>query len=307
MDLIRQAELRDLVVSSLTAIGGRQRGDSILIYCPWHSETNASLNVHVGHKIIPGSFHCFGCKAKGNWNDLARALKLPLFDFKRDALEYNETKYSETLVKVLSEIRFEDTVEIKALKGTEDLPDYFMWRGYTGKFYKRFGARFFWNRKLERSYLYFPLYMTGEYKGYTLCNIDGKDPEKYQTFTESSKVFFLYDYIPNHEPIVLVEGHFDALRLWGEGISALGLFGIKNWSNIKKSYLLTKHPSKIVIAFDGDKPGYDAAINVWKDLRISYYNVDIFYLPYYPNKENKLDPGNMPEMYLDELRKVLYA
>jgi hypothetical protein len=180
-----------------------------------------------------------------------------------------------------------------------------MWRGYTGKFYKRLGAKYYWNRTSDRSYLYFPLYMNGEYRGYTLCNTDGKDSEKYQTFTESSKVFFLYDYVPSNEPIVIVEGHFDALRLWAEGISALAIFGVKNWSNVKKSYLLTKHPTKIVIAFDGDKPGYDAAVSIWKDIKLSFYNVDIFYLPYYQN--NKLDPGNMPEEYTTQLRGMLYA
>jgi len=306
MDILKQAQLRELVVNSLISVGGRRRGDSILICCPWHSEKKPSLNVHVGHKIIPGSFQCFGCRAKGNWNDLARALRLPLFNFRDTTYIKDEATYNSIVTQVIEDIKKKNTTEeIKILKGTEELPDYFMWRGYTGKFYKRFGAEYYWNRKTDRSYLYFPLYMNGEYRGYTICNLDGKDSEKYQTFTESSKVFFLYDYIIGDEPIVLVEGHFDALRLWAEGISALAIFGVKNWSNIKKSYLLTKHPSKIVIAFDGDKPGYDAAINIWKDLKISYYNVDIFYLPYQPN--NKLDPGNMLDEHIMGLRGMLYA
>jgi hypothetical protein len=306
MDILKQSQLRDLVVTSLTPIGGKRRGDSIVIYCPWHTEKKPSLNVHVGYNIIPGSFQCFGCKAKGHWNDLAKALKLPFFDFKTiNQMPSTDTEYSIMASQLLKELENKLTEkEIRTLKGYEDLPDYFLWRGYMGKFYKHFGAKHYWNRKLESSYLYFPLYMNKEYRGYTLCNLDGKD-EKYQIFAESYKVFFLYDYILTSDPIVLVEGHFDALRLWAEGISALAIFGIKNWSNVKKSYLLTKHPSKIIIAFDGDKPGYSAAIDIWKDIKISYHNVDIFYLPYQP--ENKLDPGNMPEHYVNELRKMLWA
>ena len=131
---------------------------------------------------------------------------------------------------------------------------------------------------------------------------DGLDI-KYQTFTDSRKVFFLYDYVPHGSSIVLVEGHFDALRLYAEGFFPLALFGLQNWSDIKKNYLITKAPPKIIIAFDGDKPGYESAVNIFKDLRISC-NVDIFYLPLYEGK-NKLDPGNMPKEFLDDLRRKI--
>ena len=306
MDIIKQAQLRELAINSLLPIGGRRRSDSILICCPWHSEKKPSLNVHVGHKIIPGSFQCFGCGAKGNWNDLAKALRLPMFDFRDATPAVDSEEFSLLVRQVIEDIKVKTAAkEIRVLKGTEELPDYFMWRGYTGKFYKRFGAQYYWNRNTDRNYLYFPLYMNGEYLGYTLCNLDGKDSEKYQIFAESKKVFFLYDYVVGSEPIVIVEGHFDALRLWAEGISALAIFGIKNWSNVKKSYLLTKHPPKVVIAFDGDKAGYDAAVNIWKDIKLSYHNVDIYYLPYQPS--NKLDPGNMPDEHLMGLRRMLYA
>jgi hypothetical protein len=306
MDLLKQSQLRELVVNSLMSVSGRRRGESITIFCPWHSERNPSLHVHVGHKVIPGSFQCFGCGAKGNWNDLARALRLPVFDFRDSAaiqITPDSDQYTALIQQVISEFNQKNNTDtLKYLKGIEELPDDFTWRGYSAKFYKRLGARYYWNRKLESSYLYFPLTMCGEYKGYTLCCLDGKD-EKYQIFAESRKTFFLYDHVPTGGPLVLVEGHFDAMRLWAEGISALGIFGIKNWSNIKKSYLLTKNPSKVVICFDGDRPGYDGAVSIWKDLKISYHNVDIFYLPYIA--ENKLDPGNMPSPYIDHLRSLL--
>ena len=303
MDILQQSKLRSLVIENLISIGGKQRGDQIWLNCPWHSETKPSLSVHVGHKIIPGSFRCFGCPARGGWNVLARMLSLPSFDFKKEDKVEDENMPLDSILKDLKEKIALNEAEYKILKGTEDLADDFTWRGYGKKFYEKLGGKFYWNRTFDRNYLHFPLYMNKIYMGYTLCNLDGKDI-KYQTITDSSKVFFLYDYIPHGVPIVLVEGHFDALRLYAEGFFPLGLFGLQNWSEIKKNYLVTKAPPKIVIAFDGDKPGYESAINIFKDLRLSC-NVDIFYLPIYDDKKYKIDPGNMPEEFLHALRRKI--
>ena len=308
MDILRQSKLRALVIDSLIPIGGRQRGDHIMLTCPWHAEKKPSLFVNIGHELQPGIFHCFGCNAKGNWNTLAKALKLPLFDFQSTAKNFS---LSETdsgndeipIQKILKDIKEKlaaSNSDYPTLK-TSELPDDFTWRGYNKKFYDRLNGRFYWNRKFDKSYLYFPLHMHKQYMGYTLCNLDGKDL-KYQTMTDSSKVFFLYDHIPHGMPIVLVEGHFDALRLYAEGFFPLGIFGVQNWSTLKMNHLVTKCPPKVIIAFDGDKAGQDAAVKIFMDLRIGF-NVDIFYLPI--EAENKLDPGNMPEKFIQELRNKI--
>lgn len=304
MDILRQSKLRILVVDSLIPIGGKQRGDHIVITCPWHNETKPSLHVNIGHSVPPGVFNCFGCKAKGSWNVLAKALKLPLFEGE-DAKTNTTTDSSNESKRIYEEIKAQiaaTQVEYPILR-TSELSDDFVWRGFTKKFYEKLGGRFYWNRKYDKTYLYFPLHMNRTYMGYTLCSLDGKDV-KYQIFSDSSKVFFLYDHIPYGSPIVLVEGHFDALRLYAEGFYPLGIFGTQNWSEIKVNYLIAKAPPKIVILFDGDKPGYDAAIKVFKDLRIGF-NVDIFYLPISEDSKNKIDPGNMSDQFLWSLREKL--
>jgi hypothetical protein len=304
MDAIKQSQLRELVVSSLSSYG-LNKGESIVICCPWHSEKNPSLHVHVGHKIIPGSFRCFGCSKSGNWNEIADKLNLPKFAFRE------KTNLSDSHVL---DIAARDAINSyyssikkqtpRTLKGTEEIEDDFRWRGYNGKFYKRLGGKFYWDRSTEREYLYFPLHMCDNYQGYTLCNTDKKDPDKYKLYTEASKVCFLYDLLVFGDPIVLVEGHFDAIRLWAEGIPSTAIFGTQNWSDVKRSFILTKNPSKIIIAFDGDKPGYDASKKIWGEIRTTYSNIDIFYLPCLPDK---LDPGNMPRQYINKLREMLYG
>lgn len=313
MDLLRQSKLRTLVVDSLLAIGGKQRGEHIVLTCPWHNETKPSLHVNIGYEVDPGVFNCFGCKAKGSWNVLAKALKLPTIEENtkdktitvNGISTQNDEDDTQTIKKVYEEIQAKikaTQAEYPTLK-TSELPDDFFWRGYGKKFYEKLGGRFYWNRKFDKNYLYFPLTMNKRYTGYTLCSLDGKDV-KYQTFTDSSKVFFLYDHIPYGVPIVLVEGHFDAIRLYAEGFYPLGIFGVQNWSSIKMNYLTAKAPPKVVIAFDGDKPGCDAAVKVFKDLRIGF-NVDIFYLPISTDPKNKIDPGNMSEEFIWELRKKI--
>jgi len=312
MDILRQNRLRALVIENLAAIGGKQKGDHIWLNCPWHNESEPSLSVHIGHKIIPGSFNCFGCKAKGNWNTLAKRLNLPLFEFRSKSPQTlnPEIENGDDFLPIdiiLKDIRAKmanEQMGYKTLKGIEDLPDGFSWRGYGKKFYDKLGGMFYWDRNFDRSYLYFPLYMNGTYVGYTICNLDGTD-KKYQTFADTSKVFFLYDTIPHGVPIILVEGHFDALRLFADGFFPLGIFGVQNWSEIKKNYLLAKAPPKIIIAMDGDQAGYDAAIHIFKDLRVGC-DVDIFYLPIY-DKEHKIDPGNMPIEFIHQLQEKLHG
>lgn len=301
MEIFQQNTLRSLVIETLSSVGGRQRGDSIWVACPFHAENKPSLSVHIGHKVLPGSFKCFGCNAHGNWNVLAKALSLPLFEFSKTKQNKEEELPLDTIIKDLKNKIALNDANYKILNGIEELPEDFSWRGYTRNFYTKLNAKYYWDDK-SRSYLYFPLYMNQLYMGYTLCSLDGKDI-KYQTFTDTRKVFFLYDHIPCNTPIVLVEGHFDALRLYAEGFFPLGLFGCQNWSEIKKNYLIAKAPLKIIIAFDGDKAGYDSAVNIFKDLRICC-NVDIFYLPIYENA--KIDPGSMSQEFIHALWEKVY-
>jgi len=304
MDAVRQSQLRELVVTSLSSYG-LKRGESIVICCPWHSEKNPSLHVHIGHKIIPGSFRCFGCNKSGNWNEIAQKLNFPKFEFRsKNDNVINTATLSVAIRDVLRS--YQDSLKKltpRTLIGAEELEDDFNWRGFSGKFYKRLGGKFYWDRTNEREYLYFPIHMCENYLGYTLCNIDGKDPDKYKLYVEAVKSLFLYDLLVSEEPIVLVEGHFDAIRLWAEGIPAVAIFGTQNWSDIKRNYIITKHPRKVVIAFDGDQAGYTAAKKVWNEFKFNFCNVDIFYLPCLPNK---IDPGNMPKQYVSQLRGMLY-
>jgi hypothetical protein len=297
-------ELRKHVISQLTSVGGVSKGEEVLILCPFHPDHTPSLNVHVGHKITPGSYHCFSCHAKGSWNKLARALRLTTVDTaKQEPIGANGEDPFRVLAEELKQKPILQQKTYRTLKGVEPLPNNFSWRGFDRDFYCRLGGKYFWTDTVE--YLYYPLTVNHEYKGYTLIAVKAATPKftKYQIFAEAKKVFFLYDHLPVNETIVLTEGHYDALRLINEGFNAVAVLGVNNWSEYKKELLIAKRPNKIVIAFDGDTAGYDASVKIFKDL-CGGSEVDIFYLP---PQTPKLDPGDMPPEHLNLLREKIDA
>lgn len=301
MNLLDTAALRSHVIAELTSIGGKLRGDEVIILCPFHNDRTPSLGVHVGHKITPGAYHCFSCKAHGGWNTLADALKLKKVDYAAPALKpENQENPFQMAQQIFKNIATKENYP--TLQGIEDLPPKFSWRELSFNFLKKLNAQYFWKKENGCYYLYFPLTMNREYKGYTLCALNReRSNQKYLIFGDSSKLLFLYDQIITGSSVVLVEGHYDALRLQNHGIPAVAIFGTSNWSAIQKSYLASKCPKKVIVLMDGDQSGHVAAKRIFEDLR-SGFNVQVLPLPI---TDSKLDPGNMPIEYLDALRNYL--
>jgi len=298
MDLMHTAQLREHVIAELTSVGGRMKNADIIILCPFHPDSRPSLRVHIGHKTTPGTYHCFACKAKGGWNQLAAVLKLKTVQHLHTGTGSSKKQTTNDITdpfNILSKELLNTNILSKEknfeLQGFEDLPPGFKWRGFGRKFYQQFGGKFFWDSKKDLDYLYFPLTMNQNYVGYTICCLKAGIEPKYEIFAHAINTFFLFDYVPESSPIILVEGHFDALRMHAEGLPAIALFGVSNWGPQKKALLLSKLPSKVLICFDGDKAGYDASAKIFTDLR-SGVDVDILYPP--PG----MDPGNMADEWI---------
>ena len=308
MDFVTKHKLRDLVISSLQSLNHiRVKEREILILCPWHRDGSPSLGVSTDI-TCPGIFHCFTCKAKGSWNDLAAKLGFPLVDYKEAGRLTEHDDPFGMLSRILGEETKKSMAPLHYLNGTEDLPLRFSWRGMNRKFLMSLGGKYFWEKKTSDEYLYLPITMHAQYRGYTICKLNrsgAKGELKYLTFSDTKESFLGYDQVPEDDSIVLCEGHADALSLLYKGLPALCIFGVANWGPTKKAALLAKRPKKVVICFDGDKPGWDASLQLFMDLR-DCLDVDIFYLPIL-NKDEKLDPANMPDEYVEELRRRTLA
>jgi len=298
-DLVFIQRLQKHVVKELTGIGGQPKGDHFLILCPFHDDSKPSLRVNVGDEVLPGVYHCFSCGSSGSWNRLADALKLVPYEKEK----LSEIKEKDNIFRLMSKTlltmkdKLEETPD--TLRGIEDIPVGFTWRGYDKSFLDFFKAKLWWDRARDLNYLYFPLTMNSQYVGYTLCNLDrDRSNIKYLLFTDAKKTFFLYDFIPSMCPIVLVEGHTDALRLFRSGIPALALFGVENWGTLKKSFLMAKVPKKVWIMMDGDEAGYRAAQKIFMDLR-GGCDVDLIPLPI---QTPKMDPDSIPQEWIEEIK-----
>lgn len=308
MNIIADQLAREIIVDELIGVGGRLRGEEVTILCPFHAERTPSCSVHVGHTVGLGVFHCFGCRKKGHYNEIAKILRLKQVE---TSSTINKSSNIDRLdvFKILAsatDSQYKEAIKIRPVcKGLEPLPEDFEWRGLPYQFYYDLGAKFFWDIKTNSDYMYLPITMNQEYYGYTLCKTKGHGL-KYLTFADADSCFLLFDKLPANGPIVLVEGHFDALRLYAEGIPAIAIMGVGNFGVIKKAALAGKNPTKIIICYDGDKPGHEAAQQHYKMLW-SEFNVDIFYLPIMPNDKEKLDPGNMNREFLDLLYRKCYG
>jgi 5S rRNA maturation endonuclease (ribonuclease M5) len=270
--------------------------------------------VYIGYEKVPGIFHCWSCGAKGAWNKLARRLGLQTVDMQQAERIPNTQDPFALLSAELDHIMKQAKKTVPVLNGLEEIPDNFVWvrkiwqngalapwHGFDKSFLEKYGAKYFWDKKRYIDSLYFPLKINKEYQGYTLALMDPESKLRYLTFAETKKVLFLYDFLKPGKSIVITEGHGDALRLAHMNFNAVGIFGTENWSPYKRNLLLAKRPKKVVIAFDGDRAGYDASQKLFMDLR-ECVDVDIAYLP---PCEPKIDPGNMPNEYADWLRTKL--
>lgn len=310
--ILHIGRLRNHVINELTALGYpiKRNGTEIPIHCPFHLDSHPSLEVHIGDRITPGGFKCWSCRAHGGWNKLAEKMHLTPFVFDNSVFDANRQvqvnklgqtddfdPYREFAANLKNMVLSEEKVHV--LPGTESLPDDFQWRGLPKRFYEALGGKYYWDKKLELDYLYLPITMNKKYMGYTICALQPAKV-KYMTFADTEKCYLLYDYAPAKETIVLVEGHFDAMRLYYEGIPAIAIFGVDNWSQIKKAALLAKTPKKVIICMDSDEHGRRAALRLYEDL----YNCVDTMIYNFPDGDDKLDPGNMPEYMIEHLRSL---
>lgn len=306
VNLLDSEKLRQHVIEQLSPIG-KVKGDEIIIRCfsGKHNDNNPSLGVHIGFKVPPGTYHCFSCKAHGSWNSLAKHLNLVQFKHVGESsFKANPDDPFQILSKSLNSKPLLDQEITPKRHGIEPLPGEFEWRGLSREFLVSREAKFWWQRDVKRDFemdwLYFPLTRNRKYTGYTLCALKPHKP-KYMVFGNTLENFFLYDHVAPGGPIVLVEGHFDCLRLQSLGIPSLAIFGVANWGPIKKSLLLAKNPSRVVLLFDGDDAGYEATNLIFEDLRTGFDVKPIFL----PKTDEKYDPGNMPVAWVDDLLRVL--
>lgn len=300
------------------------RSDQAKIHCPFHNDTNPSLDVvlqkqtkvrkgetiHIG----VGTFNCWSCKEHGPWNKLAKKLNLDVWDEKK------EEEYADAPDNQFSELARD--LEGMANAGQEyvkpktDGPWEGPWRGLSGGFLRSMGAESLWDKEYGEYRVYLPIRDAfGVLVGHVAARGENSQIPNKKKYLNSKgfdgkSYWFGLDTLKAPKVVVIVEGPFDMLRFRFEGIPAVANLGIALNKDItatvseeKITQLLAIGCTKVVFAFDADDagrsavPGFTASFQKW-----GFETFDLNLTRYLKPGQETMDPGDCPGEVLEDLK-----
>lgn len=288
-------------------------GSWVHIHCLYHNEKTPSMGIN----LSTGGFSCFGCGASGSWKDLRDKLGLDgggtprIGNISQDILGRMEnmrylatsaTKNEDIAQKLSNVSNFERAMENWS----------YDWRGITGTFLESCGARRWQSMEYndagewgqcDRIYLPFkhPQYRTLT-MGYAARRLNDETQEarlfpKYRNSSligTKSILYMLSAIRGTGWPMAIVEGPFDAIKLWYYGIPAVASLGTNQWSKSKTGMIMSKLPCSLYIIGDGDEAGWK--FNQQLQMEFQGY-MDQNVVP--ANLPAGLDPGTFDQAWID--------
>lgn len=252
---------------------------------PDHQDNDPSMYIHRQN----GYFKCYGCGRHGSiqklFNELGHSLSSPL------------------PVSVITD-QWQRTLQEKPAPKTylpSDTLFTLPYRSYPANFIQATGARF-WVDNFGNERIVIPFYQRKILVGYTARALQKDAWPKYRHVNgmPSEQILYPYDAVQSKKPLILVEGPFDALRFWTNGMQALAILGTNNWSAFKKRLLIAKLPSIVLIVMDGDAAGKKAASVIYNDL-FRYMKVHVENLP------DESDPDSVTQDWINWFYTNIYC
>jgi hypothetical protein len=216
-----------------------------------------------------------------------------------------------------------------------------MWRGYHIDFLRdQIGSKIVYSETLTESgdtygrfYIWLPVHVNRKLKGYIRAQTTKPTNKKFPSYLNAPGSWSLTHGLFPFDPairlmkslglttIILVEGPRDALRLIQAGIPAMSMLGTQSWSDQKTRLLEFAGVTRLVLFLDGDEAGKNATRFLTTGYRVKtdtaaaikplgdtfelkvlrLWNVEV--PPGHP--ESSLDPGNVPDIYLNKLTRLL--
>ena len=268
------------------------RNSNVMGCCPFHGETRPSWGI----SIHPPHLHaCFSCGEKGTLFSLLvhfgmskeKAAEIS----KRNALdltvEFDKPKEEPSRIE-------EENIWTRKLNRRARL--YAIHRGLKNETIKK--LELVWDHETNR--LVFPWYVPVDDEE-TLVGATGRaldnNPAKTLPLWGTKKGDYLYlpaRKLSNREPLILVEGEFDAARVYDAGFKNVGALSFGRLSRKQKSFVLNFRFPEIVLFFDDDLTGAMLSTLVENMLsphfqiaKVSYDKVASRY------KNSKLDPASL--------------
>tara|TARA_B100001939_G_scaffold342785_1_gene354413 strand:+ start:2636 stop:3487 length:852 start_codon:yes stop_codon:yes gene_type:complete len=265
------------------------QGNDAVISClnPEHDDTNPSMRVDK----ITGVYHCFSCGYKGNlfthFGAPASSLEIKIHKIK----EKIDRKKAETVGLKLPEERVNWDAPFRNISA-DTLK---IWQAFT------------WNVPKFEGRIVFPIRdITGKTVGLIGRLIQN------QMMMDNRPKYYIYPvgvqlpFCPAKPKLIqnraiLVEGIFDALNLWDNGLkNAVCCFGTKQMNWVKLSLLKMQGVTGLDIMFDGDDAGQQAAAEIKGIAEKMGMSVKIVKL------RQGQDPGNLTKESIAEIKRILY-
>lgn len=125
---------------------------------------------------------------------------------------------------------------------------------------------------------------------------------------DSSKYLYNFDrarkYILAQSEVIIVEGYFDAIRLWEKGIYNVVALETTSMTKNQEKQLESLGPIKITCFLDADDSGKDMQLKLLEELSKKRIGKRYFYTKtFFINDQGYLDFGKDPDEYLKNLSK----
>ena len=259
------------------------KGGDCLVSClnPEHPDRNPSMRID----RITGIFQCFSCGFKGN-----------IFTYFGEKANHLQVR-RELLKKNIREKRSESV----GLSFPRNLSNYTgNWRDIKPETYKRFEA-FQHHDPDYIGRINFPVRdISGRIVAFNGRHTTGGTP-KYMISPAGAKMPLFPVVEPIQGSVILVEGIFDMINLHDKGLTnAICCFGTKNINEDKLGMLSIQGVEEVVVFFDGDDAGQDAAKIVKEMVErvgLTTRNVSL----------KNTDPGALPLKSVQTLKSKIYA
>jgi DNA primase len=231
--------------------------------CPIHrGEGRDAFHVNLARNI----FHCFACGAGGTVLDFVAAMEGCTL---REAAEKLQLRTGLASGPAVSFPRTERVTEKRraplplgfVLRGIDSAHPYLATRGMEPQTAVHFGVGFYAGPGLLSGRLVIPIHNApGELVAYCGRSLNAAGP-RYQFppgFRKSEVLFNFHRAVASREPVVVVEGFFDCMKVYQAGLrSVVALMGAVLYRSQER--VLTERFRQVVLMLDGDATGREAS------------------------------------------------
>lgn len=311
-----------IIRNELAKFRGPQKtaGEYRMVMCPFHGDGDPSCGVFMrrDHPTKPlGWFHCFGCKAHGEWNVFAEKTGLQTikeWNSKETNVEYDADKVEDALLGE-SGMTMRGVQRIMGCPEAQPWPEGMDWRGVSGKLISAVGGKVINDERADGIAVLFPIKIGRKIRGGVKAIFNKKTPSALGYITmngEWVKQYGLFPYAYTAKLIrengftfvILVEGPRDALRLLKMGLPALAMLGASAVSRAKMLYITSLGVDQVYVMPDNDNGGR----TLWRNIKQRVPSARRIKLPREKDENGKIikmDPFSAPAPILKEVRLLM--